>query len=161
VTYRHADASRNYTAAISNCQFFQINASVKTNTMINLPHSQVEELLNQKFLDSFHPVRILGEGFRKVILVKKKASDGSDQHSAFNVMKKSHIVSSCSVTYTVAVKEALVLDSGHPFITTLYSCFQNKGTSLLRVGIRKWRQHGQGAGKRASVQRDNSPILRI
>jgi hypothetical protein len=72
----------------------------------------VEELHIQKFLDSFHPVRILGEGFGKVILVKKKASDGSDQHSAINVMKKSHIVSSCSVTYTVAVKEPLVLDSG-------------------------------------------------
>jgi serine/threonine protein kinase len=61
-----------------------------------------------------------------VILVKKTASDGSDQHSAINVMKKSHIVSSCSVTYTVAVKEALVLHSGHPFITTLYLCFQTK-----------------------------------
>jgi hypothetical protein len=144
VTYHHADASISYIAAIPNCQFFQMYASVKTNTMINLPQSQVEELLNQKFLDGFHSVRILGEGFRKVILFKKKASDGYDQHSAINFMKKSHIVSSCSVTYTVAVKAALVLDLGHPFITTLYSCFQNKLTSLLRVAVRKSRQHGQG-----------------
>jgi novel protein kinase C epsilon type len=69
----------------------------------------------------------LGEGgFGKVILVKKKVSDGSDQHFALKVMKKAHIVSCCRVTHTVAEKEALVLASGHPFITTLYSCFQTK-----------------------------------
>jgi len=61
-----------------------------------------------------------------VILVKKKPSDGSDQCFAIKVLKKSHIVSCCSVTYTVAEKKALVLASGHPFITTLYSCFQTK-----------------------------------
>jgi len=61
-----------------------------------------------------------------VILVKKKPSDGSDQRFAINVLKKSHIISCCSVTYTVTEKEALVLASGHQFITTLYSCFQTK-----------------------------------
>ena len=69
----------------------------------------------------------MGEGgFGKVILVKKKASDGTDQRFAMKVMKKSHVVSCCSVTYTVTEKEALVLASGHPFITTLYSSFQTK-----------------------------------
>jgi len=61
-----------------------------------------------------------------VILVKKKASDGSDQRFALKAMKKCHIISCCSVTYAVTEKEALVLASGHPFITTLYSCFQTK-----------------------------------
>jgi len=61
-----------------------------------------------------------------VLLVKKKVSDGTDRRFAMKVLKKSHIVSCCSVTYTVTEKEALVLASGHPFITTLYSCFQTK-----------------------------------
>jgi len=78
-------------------------------------------------IDSFHPIRILGEGgFGKVILVKKKASDGTNQRFAIKVLKKSHIISCCSVTYTVTENEALVLASGHPFLTTLYSCFQTK-----------------------------------
>jgi len=69
----------------------------------------------------------LGEGgFGKVNLVKKKASGRADQHFAVKVMKKSHIISCCSVTCTISEKEALVLASGHPFITTLYSCFQTK-----------------------------------
>jgi novel protein kinase C epsilon type len=69
----------------------------------------------------------LGEGgFGKVILVKKKASGAADYCFAVKVMKKSHIISCCSVTYTISEKEALVLASGHPFLTTLYSCFQTK-----------------------------------
>jgi novel protein kinase C epsilon type len=65
----------------------------------------------------------LGEGsFGKVILVKKKAPDESDQRFAIKAMKKSL----CGVTFPVTEKEALVLASGHPFITTLYSCFQTK-----------------------------------
>ena len=61
-----------------------------------------------------------------MILVKKKSSDGTNQCFAIKVMKRSHIVSCCSATYTITEKEALVLASGHPFIMTLYSCFQTK-----------------------------------
>jgi len=61
-----------------------------------------------------------------VILVKKKASDESDQRFAIKVLKKSHIIDCCSVTYAVTEEEALVLALGHPFIMTLYSCFQTK-----------------------------------
>ena len=57
---------------------------------------------------------------------KKKASDGTDQRFAVKVMKQSHLISCCSVTYTISEKEALILASGQPFITTLYSCFQTK-----------------------------------
>jgi len=74
--------------------------------------------------EGFHPVRILGEGgFRKMILAKKKATD---QRFAVKFMKKCHIISCCSVSYTIIEKEALILASGHPFITMLYSCFQTK-----------------------------------
>ena len=74
-------------------------------------------------IDSFHPIRLLGEGgFGKVILVKKKVSDRTDHRFAFKVMKKSR----CSVSYNVSEKEALILACGHPFIMTLCSCFQTK-----------------------------------
>jgi hypothetical protein len=61
-----------------------------------------------------------------VILVKRKVSDGCDEHFAIKVLKKSQVISRRTLTYTVTEKEALVLASGHPFITTLYSCFQTK-----------------------------------
>ena len=78
-------------------------------------------------IDNFHPIRILGEGgFRKVILVKKKPSDGCDQRFAIKVLKKSHIMSFGSVTYTVTEKKALVFASGYRFIETLFSCFETK-----------------------------------
>jgi len=75
-------------------------------------------------IDSFQPVRMLGEGsYGKVILVRKKPSYGSNQHFAMKVLEKSDIV---SITNTIIEKEALILASGHPFITTLFACFQTK-----------------------------------
>jgi serine/threonine protein kinase len=45
-------------------------------------------------IDNFHPIGLLGEGgFGKVILMKKKESDRTDQCFAVKVMKKSR----CSV----------------------------------------------------------------
>jgi len=61
-----------------------------------------------------------------VILVKKKTSVGNDQRFAMKVLKKSHIMSCCSVTYTISEKQVLVLASEHPFITMLHCCFQTK-----------------------------------
>jgi len=58
--------------------------------------------------------------------MKKKASNEYDQHFAMKALKKSHFINCCSVTYTVAEKEVLVPASGHPFIMTLYSCFQTE-----------------------------------
>jgi hypothetical protein len=44
----------------------------------------------------------LGEGgFGKVVLVRKKAPDGSGQHFAMKVMKKSHINNGGNMSYTV------------------------------------------------------------
>ena len=77
--------------------------------------------------DSFQPVRILGEGgFGKVILVKRKTADECDQHFAVKVVKKSDVIDSCSVAYAIIEKEAMAIASGHPFVTTLYTCFQTK-----------------------------------
>jgi hypothetical protein len=61
-----------------------------------------------------------------VILVKKKTRDGSDQRFVIKVLKKSHIISCYSATYTVTEKEALILAYEHPFTMTLYLCFQTK-----------------------------------
>ena len=81
-------------------------------------------------LDSFHPIRILGEGgFGRVMLVKK--TDGSEQRFAMKAIKKSFIISCCSSSYTISEKEALVLATGHPFITTLHWCFQTKVISIF------------------------------
>jgi len=44
VTYHHADASISYTVAKIDCQFFQIYASVNTNTIINVIHSHTQTL---------------------------------------------------------------------------------------------------------------------
>ena len=42
VTYYHADASISYIVAPTDSQYFQMYASVNTNTMINLPHSHTD-----------------------------------------------------------------------------------------------------------------------
>ena len=77
-------------------------------------------------LDNFQPVRILGQGgFGKVILAKSKRSDGCDQHYAIKALKKANMRLG-NVTYTTTEKEALVLASGHQFVTTMYSCFQTR-----------------------------------
>jgi novel protein kinase C epsilon type len=78
-------------------------------------------------IHSFHPVRVLGEGsFGKVILAKKPSVDGPDQLFAVKVLKKAHIIDQCNVPSAVTEKQCLILASKHPFITTLYSCFQTK-----------------------------------
>jgi len=78
-------------------------------------------------IDSFQPVRILGQGgFGKVILVKRKTADECDRHFAVKVVKKSDVINSSSVAYAIIEKEAMAIASGHPFVTTLYTCFQTK-----------------------------------
>jgi novel protein kinase C epsilon type len=78
-------------------------------------------------IHSFHPVRVLGErGFGKVVLAKKPAVDGSDQLFTIKALKKARIIDRCNVSSTVTEKQCLILASEHPFITTLYSCFQTK-----------------------------------
>jgi hypothetical protein len=68
----------------------------------------------------------LGEGFGKVVLAKNKSPDGSDQLCAFMVVKKAHVISDCIVRHAITEKEALILASGHSFITSFHSCFQKE-----------------------------------
>jgi novel protein kinase C epsilon type len=68
----------------------------------------------------------LGEGaFGPVVLAKGSLPRGPEQLYALKALKKRSMTSS-DIWEIMAEKEALMLTSGHPFITTLYSCFQNK-----------------------------------
>jgi novel protein kinase C epsilon type len=74
-------------------------------------------------LASFDPIRVLGEGgFGKVLLAEKKSLDGARELYAVKMLKKTHV----SASNVTTEKEVLVLTSGHPFITSLHSCFQTK-----------------------------------
>ena len=69
---------------------------------------------------------MLGEGgFGTVVLAKGKLLGGPEQLYAIKAVKNRGI-SSSSACEIMTKKEDLMLTSGHPFITTLYSCFQNK-----------------------------------
>jgi len=77
-------------------------------------------------LHNFQFVRRLGEdAFGTVVLAKGKLPGGPEQLYDIKALKKRSITSS-NICEIMAEKEALILTSGHPFITTLYSCFQNK-----------------------------------
>ena len=77
-------------------------------------------------LDNFQFIRRLGEGtFGTVVLTRGKLPGGPEQLFAIKAIKKRGITSS-NIRAIMTEKEALMLTSGHPYITTLYSCFQNK-----------------------------------
>jgi serine/threonine protein kinase len=76
-------------------------------------------------LDNFKCIKSLGEGaFGKVVLAKGKILGGPEQLYALKALKKRDITSD-NICEIIIEKEALILSSGHPFITTLFSCFQN------------------------------------
>ena len=82
-------------------------------------------------LQKFKFVRRLGEGaFGTVVLAKRKILGEPEQLYTIKAVKKRRITSS-NIFVIVAEKEALMFKSGHPFITTLYSCFQNKDHIFL------------------------------
>jgi len=90
-------------------------------------------------LQNFQFVRRLGEGgFGTVVLAKGKLVGGPEQLYAIKALKKRGINSS-NICEIMAEKEALMLTSGHPFITTLYSCFQNKNHIFFCDGVYEWR----------------------
>jgi hypothetical protein len=82
-------------------------------------------------LNNFQFIRRLGEGgFGTVILARGKLPGGPEQLFAMKALKKRGITTSnfCEI---MAEKKALMIISGHPFITTLYSYFQNKDHIFL------------------------------
>jgi len=90
-------------------------------------------------LDNFQFIRRLGEGGSgTVVLAKRKLLGGPEQLYAVKGFKKRSITSS-SICDIMAEKEALMLTTGHPFITTLYSCFQNKDHLFFCGGVYEWR----------------------
>ncbi|GFG36123.1 hypothetical protein Cfor_04768, partial [Coptotermes formosanus] len=78
-------------------------------------------------LDNFQFIKMLGKGaFGTVLLAKRKLPGGREQLCAVKALKKKRFTRFSSISSTIAEKEALILASEHPFITSLYSCFQNK-----------------------------------
>ena len=76
-------------------------------------------------LHDFQFIRKLGEGaFGTVVLTKGKLPGGPKQLYAIKALKKRSITSS-TICEIMAEKEVFMLTSGHPFITTMYCCFQN------------------------------------
>jgi serine/threonine protein kinase len=77
-------------------------------------------------LEKFKFIRRLGAGgFGTVVLAKGNLLGGPEELYALKAVKKRGVTCR-NVCYIMVEKEALMLTSGHPFITTMYCCFQNK-----------------------------------
>jgi novel protein kinase C epsilon type len=77
-------------------------------------------------LGNFQFIRKIGEGaFGTVAFAKGRLLGGPEQLYAIKALMQRTITSS-NICGIMAEKEALTLTSGHPFITNLYCCFQNK-----------------------------------
>jgi novel protein kinase C epsilon type len=74
-------------------------------------------------LENFGFIRVLGKGaYGEVYLAREK---GPKRLCAIKALYK-RMYNSSNIWKVRAEREALILTSGHPFITTLYSCFQNE-----------------------------------
>jgi serine/threonine protein kinase len=74
-------------------------------------------------LDNFQFIRRLGKVDFGQWISRKGRYLENPNNSLLLRLKKRNITSS-NICEIIAEKEALVLTTGHPFITTLYSCFQ-------------------------------------
>ena len=90
-------------------------------------------------LNSFQLIRTLGQGgFGTVVLAKKKLPGGPEQLYAIKAVKKKRFSWLCSICPAMGEREVLILASGHPFIVTLHSCFQNKVQNTCTLGVSRW-----------------------
>jgi len=77
-------------------------------------------------LNNFQFVKKLGKGaFGSVVLAKGKLPGGTEHLYAIKAIEKRRITSR-GICRIIGEKEALMLTSAHPFITTLHASFQNK-----------------------------------
>jgi serine/threonine protein kinase len=77
-------------------------------------------------LDNFQFIRRLGKGaIGTVVLARGKLPRRTEQLFAMKALRKRGITTS-NICEIMAEKEALMLTSGHPYITTLHYSFQNK-----------------------------------
>jgi serine/threonine protein kinase len=78
-------------------------------------------------INSFKFIRVLGqEGFGKVVLAKKKLPGGPEQLYAIKAVEKKGLTTLSRFRQAMVEKDAMRLASGHPYIVTLHSFFQNK-----------------------------------
>jgi 3-phosphoinositide dependent protein kinase-1 len=72
---------------------------------------------------------MLGQGgFGKLLLAECK-SRGRSHHEglcAVKVLKKENVIRNKCIKFVEAERDILNLVHGHPFVITLYSCFQTK-----------------------------------
>jgi serine/threonine protein kinase len=77
-------------------------------------------------LNSFQFVKRLGEGaYGTVVLATGSLLGAPEWLYAIKAMKKG-LMTSSSMSDVYAERSALMQTAGHPFVTTLYACFQNK-----------------------------------
>jgi hypothetical protein len=109
-------------------------------------------------LDNFQFIRGFGEGaFGKVILTRGKLPGEPEQLFAMKALKKRGITTDiCAI---MAEKEALMLTSGHPYITPLYYCFQNKD-HIFFVMEYEWGRPQGTTGRGRGLQCGKGKILR-
>jgi len=76
-------------------------------------------------VENFQCIKMLAKGgFGTVVLAKGKLPGRPEGQYAIKALKK-QVITSISISQIFAEKEALILSSGYPFVTTLHSCFQN------------------------------------
>jgi serine/threonine protein kinase len=104
-----------------------IEKFVYISAVLTYTHGCISGHLRENPLDSFHPVRVLGQGaFGKVVLAKKKAPDGSEQLFAIKALIQTNLIDDLNRAFIFIEKQVMILASDHPYITTLHSCFRAK-----------------------------------
>jgi serine/threonine protein kinase len=101
-------------------------------------------------LNGFDLIDFLGKGdFGTVVLAERKGLGEPKQLYAIKAIQKLSSFRSYIIRQAMVEKDALILASGHPFIVTLHSCFQNEayfflvmdyvdGGDLMQQKLRLW-----------------------
>ncbi|KAI8058666.1 kinase-like domain-containing protein [Gilbertella persicaria] len=110
VTLQSPDAQRHQLERIKLCRRTYSSSSIKIKTLEVGP-------------SSFSKIRMLGKGdVGKVYMVRQK---GNDKLFAMKVLSKKEMIKRNKIKRALAEQEIL-MTSNHPFIVTLYHCFQSQ-----------------------------------